>query len=185
MREPATAHQLELLLLEAGTAARAVTMQSQRATESSEHDELFDGRTWRSVVEFRFAAVALRWLEDIAETANRTLQDDALTSALQEFRAAVPQARNMRNIGEHLPEYILGNGRLQKKPDPQKRRGELRSLGSMTWTGYDGRGTHLTWADTNLDVEVARTAADRLFIAVRDAIRPGRPSKPVPHDGDT
>lgn len=174
----ATAAQLEMLLLEAGTAARAVTMQSRRATEPSEHDELFDGRTWRSVVEFRFAAVALRWLEDIAETANQTLQDAALAAALEEFREAVPEAKNMRNIGEHLPEYILGSGRLQKKTSLHERRGNPRGLGAMTWTGRDGIGTHLTWADTNLDLAVAPTAADRLFLAVRDAVRLAHTSSP-------
>jgi hypothetical protein len=160
-----------MLLLEAWNAARAVAMQSQRAVEPADHDQLFDGQGWRTIVEFRFLAVALRWLEDVADTANWTLEDPALGAALQRFRAALPEARNMRNIGEHLPEYILGQSHVQRKPDPLERRGAQRALGVMIWTGYDGRGTHLTWAGTHLDVDVARAAADQLYAAIRDAIK--------------
>jgi hypothetical protein len=168
---PATPHELETLLFEAGNAARAVAMQSHRAVAPSDHDQLFDGQAWRSMIECRFLAVALRWLEDIADTANWTLQDPILAATLQKFRDALPEARRMRNIGEHLPEYIIGQSHMQRKRDPSERRGAQRELGVMVWTGFDGRGTHLTWAGTNLDVDVARAAADRLYVAVRDAIK--------------
>jgi len=168
--EPATGHQLAMLRLEAGNAARAVAMQSIRATAPSEHDELFDGLGFRSAVDFRFLSVALRWLEDIAEHANRTLADDKLASEIQAFRDALPEARNMRNIGEHLPEYLLGAGKLQQRADLLAQRGQQNTLGVMIWTGYGGHGTQLTWANTNIDANAARRAADRLYAAVGAAI---------------
>jgi hypothetical protein len=63
-------------------------------------------------VDFRFLTVALRSLEDIAEDANRTLADAVRFAAIEVFRDAVPEARNMGNIGEQLPEHLLGSGRL-------------------------------------------------------------------------
>jgi hypothetical protein len=168
--ETATAHQLAMLRLEAGNAARAVAMQSARATGPSEHDESFDGWGFRSAVDFRFLTVALRWLEDIAEHANRTLADHELSGAIQAFRDAMPEARNMRNIGEHLPEYLLGAGRLQQQADLLAQRGQTNQLGVMIWTGHAEHGTQLTWAGTNIDANEARRAADHLYLAVRDAI---------------
>jgi hypothetical protein len=170
MSKPATAHQLAGLRLEAGNAARAVAMQSVRATGPSEHDESFDGLGFRSAVDFRFLTIALRWLEDIAEHANRALADDGVAAAIQMFRDAVPEARNMRNIGEHLPEYFLGSGRLQGRPDLLAQRGQINQLGVMIWTGHDDHGTRLTWAGTNIDANEARRAADQLYLAVCDAI---------------
>lgn len=168
--EPATAHQLAMLRLEAGNAARTVAMQSARATGSSEHDDSFDGLGFRSAVDLRFLSVALRWLENIAEHVNCTLADYELARAIQVFRDAVPEARKMRNIGEHLPEYLLGNGRLQHRMDLLAQRGQQNQLGVMIWTGHDEHGTRLTWAGTNIDANDARGAADRLYIALRDAI---------------
>jgi hypothetical protein len=168
--EPASSHQLAMFRLEAGNAARTVAMQSMRATGPSKHDELFDGVGFRSAVDFRFLAVALRWLEDIAEHANRMLSDGELAGAIQAFRDALPEARSMRIIGEHLPEYLLGEGRLQQRADPLARRGQPNALGVMVWTGSGGHGTRLTWAGTNIDANEARRAADHLYLAVRDAI---------------
>jgi hypothetical protein len=49
-----------MLGLEAGKATRAVAMPSVRATKASEHDDLFDGLGFRSAIDYRFLAVALR-----------------------------------------------------------------------------------------------------------------------------
>jgi hypothetical protein len=48
----------------------------------------------------------------------------------------------MGNVGEHLPEYIKGQGHMQRTLDPRERRGEQRQLGCMTWTHYE-RGLHI------------------------------------------
>lgn len=76
----------------------------------------------------------------------------------------------MRNIGEHLPEYLLGSGRLRQRPDLLAQRSQINQLGVMIWTGHDENGTRLTWAGTNIDANEARRAADQLYLAVRDAI---------------
>lgn len=167
----ATPAQLGVLWLEAKHAAHAIAMQAARAVTPSEHDALFDNSSVRTGVDFRFLTVAVRWLDDIAETINNTLKSETLDQAIQEFRDALPEARSMRSIGEHLPEYILGDGGLQKKDAPDQR-GQQNLLGIMIWTGRDDRGTHLTWAGTDIDATQAQLAADRLYAAVSDAVTP-------------
>jgi hypothetical protein len=155
--------------MEAASAARTVAMQSERATSPSPHDELFDGIGFRSAVDFRFLVVALRWLQDIAEHVARATANPGLKAAIKEYENAIPEARDMRNLGEHLPEYLVGSGRMQHRKDLLKQRGHVNQLGVMVWTGSGDHGSRLTWTGTNVDADEARVAADRLFVAIRDA----------------
>jgi hypothetical protein len=49
-----------MLGLEAGNARERSRSPSVRATKASEHDDLFDGLGFRSAIDYRFLAVALR-----------------------------------------------------------------------------------------------------------------------------
>jgi len=79
-------------------------------------------------------------------------------TALQEFDSSLPNLSKMRNVGEHLDDYMLGIGRLHAVQRTQ--------LQVSSWNG-----TAFTWLGVELDIDTALEAAGLLLRAVAESVR--------------
>jgi hypothetical protein len=165
-----TDHNLEMAHSIANDAVRAVAMQHYRVGQPLPEDERFFARKgFRQETDVRFLIVALRWLREGCRLAADVTRDRDLHRALSEFDAALPDTKDMRDVGEHVAEYFKGRGWLQQ---PQvratdasrgaERRGEHRSLAVRIWRSQDDASTTFTWAgmETNLDTASTRPSAN-------------------------
>jgi hypothetical protein len=147
----------------ANEAMWAVALQRRRIRSTEPEDRRFVFRWW---VDLQFLIVALRRLRRAAELASRVASaGPSVALALKKFDEALPQLSVMRNVGEHIDDYLLGNSKTRHK---QVSRGMLQS---GTWDGVT-----YTWLNESLNVDGAHDAAFQLFSALRTACR----SAPAP-----
>lgn len=102
----------------------------------------------------RFAAYGARriWVPGFPHVSSR------LRAALVEFDDRLPGLAKKRNVGEHIDDYVIGDGRAK---DVQ--RGDLQV---STWDG-----TVFNWLRVELDIDAALEAAETLFEAVKLTVR--------------
>jgi hypothetical protein len=87
----------------------AVALQHRRLRSTEPEDDTFVFRWW---VDLQFLIVALRRLRRSAEIAECIpMLADLINVALRGFDEAVPGLAKMRNVGEHVEDYGLGQGR--------------------------------------------------------------------------
>jgi hypothetical protein len=173
-------HQLEMAHSAANDAVRAVAMQHGRIASALPEDEkFFAHRGFRQEVDLRFLVLALRWLREACGLAAGITQDRGLIGALHQFDSALPAAQDMRDVGEHLRDYLRGRGDLQR-PEVREARaargrnpdvGRQEALGVRIWEASDdGSGTRFEWAGIEIDVDRALRASEGLYASLRDAM---------------
>jgi hypothetical protein len=133
-----------------------VALQHRRLQTQEPEDEIFLFR-WHA--DLQFLIIALRRLRRAAELAARVPQvSDALKAAIEEFDKALPGLAKMRNVGEHIDDYLLGTGRLK-----EVRKGALQV---STWDG-----TVFNWLDVELNIDIALEAAQTLFAVLGQSVK--------------
>jgi hypothetical protein len=126
---------------------------------------------FRQEVDVAFLLVALRWLREACQLVVEHTQNAALAAAVVNFDRRLPAARDLRDVREHLRDYIQGSGKLQRDTTPPHRRVSMASLGSRTWLGHDEL-SHFIWAGKEIHLDDALPAAERLYRAMQEAIAP-------------
>jgi len=133
----------------------ALDMQRQRIRECNQSSNVF---AWWT--DLQFFIVALMRFRRSVELATRVASLRAnLLDALADFDAAVPHLKVMRNVGEHMDDYVVGSPRSRHN---QVRRRELQ-VGQWDGTTYK-------WLDHELNVEIAISAAQQLLEHVRQSV---------------
>ena len=151
----------------ANDAMRAVAMQRHRVDHGTMADDAFfaaDG--FRREVDVYFMLLALRWLHECLLAADLT-QDAALVDALADFDRALPHARDMRDVREHISHYIRDKGNLQADGTAPGRQVRGGALAVTTWLGQ-GRGTIFVWAGKEIHLDLVVPVAERVYCALRD-----------------
>jgi hypothetical protein len=162
--------QLELARSTANDAIRAVALQRDRIKDRDD-DAYFAAAGFRQEVDVAFLLLALRWLREACQLVVELTGDQALAGALGYFDRRLPKARDMRDVREHIRDYIKGSGKLQKTTTTPDRLVPPRSLGSRTWLGHDEL-SHFIWAGKEIRLDDALPVAESLFEAMRNAITP-------------
>lgn len=131
-----------------------VAIQCRRIRSSEPEGRHFVLRWW---ADLQFLIVALWRLRSAAVLALQSEPgNSSLRGAIVSFDTALPDLRRMRNVGEHVGDYAMENGRdrtVQKK--------QLQ-VGS-----FDGRS--FFWLDAELNIDLALAAAEWMHRVVKDA----------------
>jgi hypothetical protein len=163
-------YQLALARSAANDAIRAVALQRDRINDRDD-DAYFAAAGFRQEVDVAFQLIALRWLREACQLIADLTEDGGLVSALIDFDRRLPGARDMRDVREHIPDYIRGSGRLQAATTAPDRLVPPESIGKRTWLGHDEL-SHFIWAGKEIRLDDALPAAEGLFQAMREAIDP-------------
>ena len=85
-----------------------------------------------------------------------------IRSACAEFSKTVPNYLTLRNVGEHLDEYLIGRGR-----DPN-----VHYSGLQAWaSGEEDGNAFFEWLGVRLYVGSAEKAADALYGELLEAVK--------------
>jgi hypothetical protein len=128
----------------------------------------FAAAGFRQEVDVAFLLVALRWLREACQLVVELTQNEALVAAVGNFDRRLPAARDLRDVREHICDYIQGSGKLQRDTTPPERLVSIASLGSRTWLGHDEL-SHFIWAGKEIRLDDALPTAERLYRAMRKA----------------
>jgi len=79
---------------------------------------------------------------------------------LKKFDDALPKLRQLRNVGEHIDNYVMGDGR-----DPKVSR-NLLQVG--TWDGVT-----YSWLGSTVNIDAAHRVATKLLASIRKACAGG------------
>ena len=139
-----------------------VALQHRRLKTTEPEDETFVFR-WHA--DLQFLIMALRRLRrSAALAAGVSAVSTNLQASIAEFDRRLPGLTRMRNVGEHLDDYVHGSPKRRHK---EVNRGELQC---STWDG-----AVFNWLGVELDIDVALKAAEALFAAVSEAVVSGGP----------
>lgn len=163
-------YRLALARSTANDAIRAVALQRDRI-KHREDDAYFAAAGFRQEVDVAFLLVALRWLREACQLVVELTQNAALAEAVGDFDRRLPAARDLRDVREHIRDYIQGSGKLQRDTTPPDRLVSMASLGSRTWLGHDEL-SHFIWAGKEIRLDDALPAAESLYRAMQEAIAP-------------
>jgi hypothetical protein len=150
----------EAVLLErarsfANEALWTVKLQRRRLQRAEPEDDKFVMRRW---ADWQFFILALSRLQYAAQLAGKVQPVSAdMRAAIKSFTEALPGLRTMRNVGEHVDDYAVDRGRADVG------RGELQ-LGAFSEDDFE-------WLGYKVNADFALEAAERLFVAVREASR--------------
>lgn len=134
----------------------AIELQCRRLELSEPEDAIFIFRKWTA---FDFLIVALTRLRRAAVLAVRVPQvQEAVSVALQEFDAALPGLKKLRDIAEHIDEYAVGRGRQRSV-----KRQELEVSQMSTDPPV------LVWLGHELNARDALHAGQKLFRSIQEA----------------
>jgi hypothetical protein len=147
----------DLIILErassfANEAMFTIDLQRRRLRSKEVEDSAFVFRWW---VDLQFFIIALRRLRRSAELACRVPSvTPQVSAALKEFDDSLPALATMRNVGEHIDDYVLEKGH-SKHID-----GGMLQVGTWDGSTYE-------WLGEKMNVDVAHSAALRLYSALR------------------
>jgi hypothetical protein len=155
-------HRLELAHSAANDAVRGIAMQRYRLTsELPEDEKFFAGAGFRREVDLQlFLVLVVRFRRLVGLTAELT-RDRVLREALAEFDERFPAARQMRNVSEHLDDYIEGKGHRQAPAG---------SLGVRVWGASPGGKVTFEWVGETIDLGQLHRSVDALYRSLRLAI---------------
>jgi hypothetical protein len=133
-----------------------IALQHRRLRTPEPEDKVFIFR-WHA--DLQFFIVALRRLRRAVELGAKVRHvSETLRAALTAFDDRLPGLAKMRNVSEHINDYLLGDGRTK---DVQR--------GDLQVSAWDG--TVFSWLGVELDIDAALVAAETLFEAVKQAAR--------------
>lgn len=152
----------------AGDAIRFVVLQAHRIQHGELVPAAFDDESFQKLAEARFLIVALRWVHRHCAAAARLAEDADLMEAVVRFEDSVfhGEANAMRDVWEHLDEYIPGNGNLQRSRTRREGVAGQHQLGVLTWIGADDSLGTLAWAGFAVSLDGMVAAARRLYAAL-------------------
>lgn len=152
MDKPSDAATIERARSLANEAVHMVALQRRRLQSNEPEDETFVFRGW---ADFQFLIVSLRRLRLAALLAARSESNRAaIESAISEFDEALPDLRKMRNVGEHIHEYAIEDGRD-------------RSVSRLALQAGSFDNVALDWLGGRLDADEALVAAEVLHNAIK------------------
>jgi hypothetical protein len=129
-------------------------LQRRRLQSNEPEDETFIFRRW---ADFQFLIVSLRRLRLAALLAAKCETNRvAIESAINEFDEALPDLRKMRNVGEHIDEYAIEEGRD-------------RSVSRLALQAGSFDNVALDWLGGGVDAGEALVAAEALHSAIKAA----------------
>lgn len=136
-----------------------VDLQTRRVRGREPEGEVFVMRWW---ADLQFLIVALRRLRRAAELGKHGLLETkaAIEDAIRSFDRDLGDLATMRNVGEHIDDYVRETDRRRHK-DVER--------GGLQVGNFDGATFH--WLDRELNIDHARRVAERLYLAARDAIK--------------
>jgi hypothetical protein len=152
MNGPSHASTYERARRLANLAVWTALLQRRRLSGHEPEDDDFLFRRW---ADFQFFIVALTRVRRAAALAAKIpIISNDIERGIQEFDAALPMLKNMRDVAEHFDDYALDRGRLKSV----SRKGLEVGVVSDTifqWLGYE------------LNADVALKAAQRLFQRIK------------------
>jgi hypothetical protein len=158
-------HRLEMADSAANDAVRGVDMQHYRVSAQLPEDEaFFSGAGFRREVDLGLLLVLLVRLRRAVGLGASIMNGDDLSDALAEFDQRVPVARRMRNISEHIDDYIAEQGHEQEEVP-------IGSLGVRVWGGSADSNPTFTWAGGSIELDELRKVALDLYGAFRAALK--------------
>lgn len=158
MQNPSEAVILERSKSFCNEACFTIALQCRRLRTTEPEDEVF---IFRWYADLQFLIMALRRLRRAAGLAARVPQvSDSLKIAIKEFDNQLPNLAKMRNVGEHIDDYVTNNKQNRHK-DIQR-----HVLQCSSWDG-----TVFTWLGVDLDIDIALKASEGLFGAVNHSAK--------------
>lgn len=151
---PSGAATLERAKSLANEAMFTVALQRRRIRSDEPEDNVFVMRWW---ADLQFFIVALRRLRRAAELACKVSSaKPGLVLAVKAFDGVLPCLSVMRNVGEHIEDYAVDEGR-----DSRIDRRQIQ-VGTFDGVKYE-------WLGKSLNIDVAHDAAAELFAAISAA----------------
>src|SRR5436309_1365343 len=147
---PSLGHQLETAKFVSTQAMHSVRLQWERSQREESDDNSWGGSAFRQEADLQYFLIALRRLRRVAARVEEITQDTDLSQGLEAFDAALPDVKRMRDVDEHIDEYLIGRGRDEAVP-----------VGGLEVTIR--RGSTLEWAGMTLDVDDAFHKAEELY----------------------
>jgi len=158
--KPSNAVLLERVMSMGNEACFTIALQCRRIRNAEPEDEVF---LFRREADIRFLIIALVRLRRCALLAIGVDEISAeLKSAIETFDNAIPFLVKLRNVDQHIDDYLLGLGR---RKDVQ--RGDLQV---NTWDG-----STFGWLGEMLNIDLAEKAASELFSAIRNVSKQWKP----------
>lgn len=157
--EPTDAVIIERAFSMALEASETVVLQANRVQRDEPEDAKFIFRAW---ADWQFLLIALWRLRRTATIATRVASVGSdVQKAIDQFDSLLPQLRVMRNVIEHIDNYVVESSQRHHKAVDRKGL-QVGSWDDTTFTWHiDGEQT--------LDLKVALPAAQDLFTAVKSA----------------
>jgi hypothetical protein len=151
-REPSSLEILRRSVRMGSDAVRSVELQIRRIRRDEAEDNEWPDRV---LADFRFFVLALWQIRLCAKAAQEIAEArEEIRTALNEFDQQVPCLTFMRNVMQHVDEYIRDQGRVQ---DVSRRHLEVDCWSSEHWT----------WMKQTLEVDKSHRAAIDLYNKLR------------------
>lgn len=140
----------------ANVAIWSVELQYRRLRSAEPEDAVFVLRKW---ADFTFLVVSLSRLRRAAQLAAGVPElQPVLTEAIDQFDRALPGLNDMRNVGEHIDDYAVDQGR---KKTIARQALEVSTL--------EEEGPTLHWLGAKLNAPEALEVSQHLFTAIKEA----------------
>lgn len=177
----AVALQLERAEDAARVYVEAVDPQRDKSADGEDH---VGKRERRLHADVYFLAMAVRRVLLFHDAVRQMIDDPALTTAREQFIVAARDAKDFRNFYEHLDEYLLGSGTLQKNGRVVGR------IAPVVHLRVDSGTVAVRFGDREMDMTAAARAAvalatetGRVWEQQRQRWVAERPPPPDPSDG--
>jgi len=173
--------------LHASDSLRTLDLQAHRVRHPDLGSGAFDVAGSQREVDARLLLVAVGWFHRTCAAAATLSSSTALGDAVEHFERSVirGRAKEMRDIWEHLDEYLQGVGRLQRSSQDTPL-GRPAELAVWSWTGSPGTLGSLTWAGVSVDLDLVLAEAHRLNAVLQSltlsAVPGGGEKSPAAHD---
>ena len=117
----------------ANIAVWTVDMQVRRLKGTEPEDEHFVLRKWS---DFHFLIVALSRLKRAASLAAKVPEiSGSMKDAIRAFNKALPELTKIRNVAEHIDDYVVGNGKDKSVKIPSLEVASIKDE-ELVWLGY-------------------------------------------------
>ncbi|ESZ99708.1 hypothetical protein ThrDRAFT_02702 [Frankia casuarinae] len=139
-----------------------IDIQIRRIAGDEPEDEDYLFRVWADI---DFLIITLWKIRTVTLAAARRLPSDlALTDAIAEFDRSVPHLKLMRDVGQHLEDYMINAASRRHRRPGTEYKISRRQLEVAAWSQNDFR-----WLDAVLDFTDSRKAASVLYSRLRAA----------------
>jgi hypothetical protein len=157
---------LHLTFIRANRWMHAVELQAKRiigpVTDLSVGHESYRTEWNQRHLDLDYFLIALNRLRVAVRSANETLRNARITTALKVFDTKVPDVKDLRDIAEHFDKYDREVGKLNKKKTVTS------ESPSYSWGESDGG---INYRGKQISVVTAREAARQLHKVVLDTLR--------------